>query len=83
MAFILANTAGAAWAWRNVKRKTDRDDALKLALRPETLGSVRGNAANEYAVATNGMRGVSRVIPVHRVAGSTAGPPRAGSRPCP
>ncbi|CAN5339350.1 IS110 family transposase [soil metagenome] len=27
----VANTAGAAWAWKNVKRKTDRDDALKLA----------------------------------------------------
>jgi transposase len=27
----VANTSGAAWAWKNVKRKTDRDDALKLA----------------------------------------------------
>lgn len=27
----VANTAGAAWAWKNVKRKTDRDDAFKLA----------------------------------------------------
>lgn len=27
----VANTAGVAWAWKNVKRKTDRDDALKLA----------------------------------------------------
>ena len=26
----VANTSGAAWAWKNVKRKTDRDDALKL-----------------------------------------------------
>jgi transposase len=27
----VANTAGAAWQWKNLKRKTDRDDALKLA----------------------------------------------------
>lgn len=27
----VANTNGAAWSWRNVKRKTDRLDALKLA----------------------------------------------------
>jgi transposase len=27
----VANTNGAAWQWRHVKRKTDRDDALKLA----------------------------------------------------
>src|SRR4051812_25783748 len=28
---VVASTNGDAWAWRNVKRKTDRDDALKLA----------------------------------------------------
>ena len=27
----VANTNGAAWQWRHVKRKTDGDDALKLA----------------------------------------------------
>src|SRR5262249_28406814 len=27
----VANTAGAAWQWKSLKRKTDRDDALKLA----------------------------------------------------
>jgi len=27
----VANTAGEAWKWKNVKRKTDRDDSLKLA----------------------------------------------------
>ena len=27
----VANVAGEAWKWRRVKRKTDRDDALKLA----------------------------------------------------
>jgi transposase len=27
----VANTNGQAWQWRKVKRKTDRDDALKLA----------------------------------------------------
>jgi transposase len=28
---VVANTNGDACAWKNVKRKTDRDDALKLA----------------------------------------------------
>ena len=28
---LVANTSGVAWQWKNVKRKTDRDDALKLA----------------------------------------------------
>jgi transposase len=28
---IVASTTGAAWQWKHVKRKTDRDDALKLA----------------------------------------------------
>jgi len=27
----VAGTTGAAWQWKHVKRKTDRDDALKLA----------------------------------------------------
>jgi transposase len=27
----IASTTGAAWQWKHVKRKTDRDDALKLA----------------------------------------------------
>jgi len=27
----VANTNGVSWQWNNVKRKTDRDDALKLA----------------------------------------------------
>ena len=27
----VANTNGPAWQWKRVKRKTDRDDALKLA----------------------------------------------------
>lgn len=28
---IVANPSGEAWQWKNVKRKTDKDDALKLA----------------------------------------------------
>ena len=31
IALEVANTNEEAWAWRKVKRKTDRDDALKLA----------------------------------------------------
>src|SRR5262245_5562084 len=26
---VVASTTGAAWQWKHVKRKTDRDDALK------------------------------------------------------
>jgi transposase len=29
--YAVANANGEAWKWKNVKRKTDRDDALKLA----------------------------------------------------
>jgi hypothetical protein len=28
---LVASTTGTAWQWKWVKRKTDRDDALKLA----------------------------------------------------
>ena len=31
LAVTVASTTGAAWSWKRVKRKTDRDDALKLA----------------------------------------------------
>jgi transposase len=31
LAVAVANASGEAWKWRRVKRKTDRDDALKLA----------------------------------------------------
>lgn len=32
LAYQVANPLHEAWSWRKVKRKTDRDDALKLAL---------------------------------------------------
>jgi transposase len=28
---VVANPSAEAWRWKNVKRKTDKDDALKLA----------------------------------------------------
>src|SRR5207247_10362095 len=31
---LVASTTGAAWQWKRIKRKTDRDDALKLARLP-------------------------------------------------
>jgi transposase len=31
LAATVVSTTGAAWQWKHVKRKTDRDDALKLA----------------------------------------------------
>lgn len=36
---LVASTAGEAWQWKRVKRKTDRDDALKLA-RLTTVGEI-------------------------------------------
>jgi transposase len=38
---LVASTTGAAWQWKHVKRKTDRDDALKLA-RLAAVGEVEG-----------------------------------------
>ncbi len=37
--FLVANTMTEAWSWRKVKRKTDRDDARKLA-RMAALGEL-------------------------------------------
>ena len=37
---LVASTTGAAWQWKHVKRKTDRDDALKLA-RLAAVGEVQ------------------------------------------
>jgi hypothetical protein len=31
LTYQVANTNGEAWKWKHVRRKTDRDDALKLA----------------------------------------------------
>ena len=39
LAFAVANPMHEAWSWRKVKRKTDRDDALKLA-RMAALGEL-------------------------------------------
>jgi transposase len=39
VAYLVANPMGEAWQWRKVKRKTDRDDALKLA-RMAALGEL-------------------------------------------
>src|SRR3954464_8103855 len=36
--FAVANPMHEAWSWRKVKRKTDRDDALKLAQLPAPAG---------------------------------------------
>jgi len=38
---LIASTTGAAWQWKHVKRKTDRDDALKLA-RLAAVGEIDG-----------------------------------------
>lgn len=39
LAVVVADTSGAAWCWKNVKRKTDPDDALKL-VRLAVLGQL-------------------------------------------
>ncbi|MFO0805075.1 MAG: IS110 family transposase [Gemmataceae bacterium] len=38
---LVASTTGSAWQWKRVKRKTDRDDALKLA-RLAAVGEIEG-----------------------------------------
>jgi transposase len=38
---LVANTNGEAWRFKNLKRKTDRDDALKLA-RLTAMGDIQG-----------------------------------------
>ncbi len=38
-AIVVANPAGEAWKWKHIKRKTDKDDALKLA-RLSVLGQL-------------------------------------------
>src|SRR4029077_1518945 len=50
--FAVAHPMHEAWSWRKVKRKTDRDDALKLA-RMAALGELPtvpmpSRAAREY-----------------------------------
>jgi transposase len=52
LAYAVANPMDEAWSWRKVKRKTDRDDALKLA-RMAALGELPtvpmpAKAAREY-----------------------------------
>jgi transposase len=52
LAYAVANPMHEAWSWRKVKRKTDRDDALKLA-RMAALGELPtvpmpSKAAREY-----------------------------------
>ncbi|HWE36426.1 MAG TPA: IS110 family transposase [Isosphaeraceae bacterium] len=52
VAYAVANPMHEAWSWRKVKRKTDRDDALKLA-RMAALGELAtvpmpSKAAREY-----------------------------------
>lgn len=39
VAVVVADTTGAAWSWKNVKRKTDPDDARKL-VRLALLGQI-------------------------------------------
>ena len=39
---VVANTTGDAWAWKTVKRKPDRDNALKLARLASVGDMVRG-----------------------------------------
>src|SRR5262245_15691452 len=52
LAYLVANPMHEAWSWRKVRRKTDRDDALKLA-RMAALGELPtvpmpSKAAREY-----------------------------------
>jgi hypothetical protein len=51
LAALVASTTGAAWQWKRVKRKTDRDDALKLA-RLAAVGEIDGVPVPPRAMTT-------------------------------
>jgi transposase len=67
---FVANTNADAWAWKNVKRKTDKDDALKLArlaavgelavvrVPPKTLRPSEGNQLVEFHAASQRLSSV-------------------------
>src|SRR5438309_1978212 len=44
LAYAVANPMHEAWSWRKVRRKTDRDDALKLARMAEVVVAHLGDA---------------------------------------
>jgi transposase len=46
---LVASTTGAAWQWKHVQRKTDRDDARKLA-RLAAIGQIEGVPVPPHAV---------------------------------
>ncbi len=56
IAIEVADTTQDAWKWKNVKRKTDRDDALKLA-RLSALGQI-----NHVHIPTPAMRQWRRLV---------------------
>ncbi|QEL20901.1 hypothetical protein PX52LOC_08022 [Limnoglobus roseus] len=47
----MASTVGEVWWWKNVKRKTDRDDPLKLA---RLAGPRRGSSARRATASKGG-----------------------------
>ncbi len=57
---LVADTTAEAWRWRNVKRKTDRDDALKL-VRLATLGQI-----NPVHMPTPAVRELRRLLEFRR-----------------
>ena len=74
LAYAVANPMHEAWSWRKVKRKTDRDDALKLA-RMAALGELP-----TVPDAEQGGPRVPRPGPVPRPPGR---PPHRGPEPHP
>ncbi len=76
---LVCSTNDAAWLWKNVKRKTDKDDALKLArmamlgqLTQVTFPSIRlENIARSSNIARN-LSGASAVSEIRFVGCSSA-----------
>jgi transposase len=60
-AVVVANPSNEAWQWRNVKRKTDKDDGLKLA-KLEALGQI-----DPVHMPTQQMREYRRLVKYRKV----------------
>ena len=59
---LVASTTGAAWQWKRVKRKTDRDDALKLA-RLTAVGEIDGVPVAARAAGAWDLAQKIRIVP--------------------
>ena len=53
---LVCSTNDEAWRWKNVKRKTDKDDALKLARMASCVAPWQGHLHRVVGVGHNGIQ---------------------------